>query len=159
MTYIEEIRIVRFAGIRDRVISLSCGLNLIIGGNESGKSSTEAFLNYLFYGFADKAERTRWMPLDGGACEGSCTVSCDGQRYRERRTLPSGAERMNVVDLASRAPIPEITVPGEFFFGVPRDIFVGAAQVRQSDVATLDSRMGEAVDNMLFSADEHINIP
>lgn len=160
MTYIEEIRIVRFAGIRDRVISLSCGLNLIIGGNESGKSSTEAFLNYIFYGFADKAERTRWIPLDGGACEGSCTVSCDGQRFRvERRTVPSGAERMNVIDLASHAPIPEIAVPGEHFFGVPRDIFVGAAQVRQSDVATLDSRMGEAVDNMLFSADEHINIP
>ena len=160
MTYIEEIRIVRFAGIRDRVIALSCGLNLIIGGNESGKSSTEAFLTFLFYGFADKAERTRWMPLDGGACEGSCTVVCDDQRYRvERRAVPSGAERVIVLDLASRSPIPEVKTPGEYFFGVPRDIFVGAAQVRQSDVATLDSRMGEAVDNMLFSADEHINIP
>ena len=160
MTYIEEIHIVRFAGIRDRVIALSCGLNLIIGGNESGKSSTEAFLSFLFYGFADKAERTRWMPLDGGACEGSCTVVCDDQRYRvERRAIPSGAERVTVLDLASRSPIPEVKIPGEYFFGVPRDIFVGAAQVRQSDVATLDSRMGEAVDNMLFSADEHVNIP
>ncbi len=160
MTYIEEIRIVRFAGLRDRTLTLSCGVNLIIGGNESGKSTTEAFLTFLFYGFADKNERTRWMPLDGGSCEGSCIVVCDGQKYRvERRAAPGGNERLNVIDLASRAPIPEITKPGDFFFGVPRDIFTGTARISQSDVSTLDTRMGEAVDNMLFSADEHVNVP
>lgn len=46
---IKEVRCDQFAGLRDREIDLKSGLNLIIGENESGKSTLVELIYRMFF--------------------------------------------------------------------------------------------------------------
>ena len=54
---IKQIHIDAFGKLSDTDISLTDGLNIIEGKNESGKSTLGAFIKFIFYGL-DSKERT-----------------------------------------------------------------------------------------------------
>ena len=53
---IEKIEIGSFGKLDNMTISLSDGVNIIRGGNESGKSTICNFIKFIFYGLPSKAE-------------------------------------------------------------------------------------------------------
>ena len=62
MTF-ESLYIKSFGKLNGKRISFSDGVNIIEGGNESGKSTICAFIQFIFYGLPSKtAEKLRFLP-------------------------------------------------------------------------------------------------
>ena len=58
-----ELKIAAFGKLKDRVIPLRPGMNVITGDNESGKSTIGAFILAMLFGAeADSTEYTRYLP-------------------------------------------------------------------------------------------------
>ncbi len=121
---IKRVNCDQFAGLLDREIDLEKGLNIIIGENESGKSSLVDLLYSLFFQNAsmdkrrDQAFAGKYFPKTAGAVSGDVidgTVrfataegvyklakEWDGREGRSRLTLPDGTvireeEKINAV--------------------------------------------------------------
>ncbi|MBQ7365217.1 MAG: AAA family ATPase [Clostridia bacterium] len=168
--YIEKLSIESFGSLSQVSYDLTSGVNIFRGKNESGKSTLAAFIKFIFYGLCGKtpdqtmSEKTRYTNWDHGISGGALVINVDGVRYRiERRVTPatkaSGKETVKIIDLASGAEVFEKQCPGEVFFGVGEDIFAQTAFSAQGSGSVVDSeKMNVAIDNMLFSGNEALNI-
>lgn len=162
--YIENIKIKTFGKLENVDITLSEGVNIIEGANESGKSTLAAFIKFIFYGIPTK-ERAAAASWRTGSAEGSLSVNTGEHRYRiERSMLPAGGERagwresVQIVDLENNMPCHKGVVPGEFFFGVDQELFAATAFTGQiGGAATGGTKVAEAIENLLFSADETVD--
>ncbi|MBE6556082.1 MAG: hypothetical protein E7663_07665 [Ruminococcaceae bacterium] len=163
-----EVYAEEFGCLLDRRFSFWGGINLIEGKNESGKSTLLALLRFLFYGFpkkgaADREERDRRLSWRGRVAAGSLLLEWQGEyytvarRYAIRGTLghESGAEVLKVVYAESGKDVAlEGKTPGEFFMGLPAELYDSSLCVRQSDLARVsEGGTGEAVGELLFSGD------
>ena len=126
------------------------GMNLIEGENESGKSTLLAFFRFLFYGFPRKNaaggdEREKRLSFRTRRAAGSLTFTCGEGTYRIFRAVTAKNEReatetLSVtgepeggeIDLAGKTP-------GEFFLGIPAELYDSSFCVRQSEL----DRVGE----------------
>lgn len=155
MLYLKELHIVRFGTLSDITLPLTEGLNLITGPNEAGKSTVAAFIRFLFYGFSGKAERESRMPPDGSPCSGFALLESDGKPYRVERRLSGTSDRSQIIDLETNTPLKGAGSPGELFFGMPAEVYSNTAYFLQAGGGVVNGReAGEAIDNMLFGADE-----
>lgn len=160
MITLDTIHIQAFGGIADRTIALTKGLNLLRGDNESGKSTLLAFLRYMLYGFPSSAEKKRLRPLDGSIPAGTLTLTKDGESYRiHRRTPASGRDQVQVVRLRDGAEEAPGMEPGEFFLGIPSDLFDQTALIRQGEGGAVDGKkLAQSINNLLTSADETVSV-
>ena len=160
-----QLNIVEFGGLKNKVIDLDGGLNILTGDNESGKSTIMLFIRFMLYGLPKKGskglERERALSFDNRRAEGSMLVERDGRQLRiERRATASGTrlnETLVTTDLMTGETLDG--EPGQIFFGVPVEVFEsssGISQMRAADVS--DGRAASAIENMLVSADESIDI-
>ncbi len=168
--YIEKLSIESFGSLSGVSYDLMSGVNIFHGKNESGKSTLAAFIKFIFYGLCGKtpdqsmSEKTRYTNWDHGISGGSLVLNVEGIRYRiERRVTPaakaSGKETLKVIDLASGTEVFAGKVPGEVFFGVGEEIFAQTAFSAQGSGSVVDSeKMNIAIDNMLLSGDESLNV-
>ncbi len=168
---INELHIAAFGGLIDRDISLDNGLNIIEGANESGKTSAAMFIKFIFYGLSAKStggalsERKRYVNFEKGAASGYLICTEGGVSYRVERSLyvsgdGDGAvrESVRIVNLGDGS-ITNGGCPGEFFFGVGENVFVNTVFVGQlGDIRPDGDGLGGAVENMLSSADENVNL-
>ena len=156
---IKSLYLADFSGAKNRTIELSEGFNVIEGENESGKSTIAAFIKFMFYGFADKAERSRYYSFGTTSASGTMTLVHEGREYRIEREYNEGArEKVAVIDTESGAPCFNGKSPAEVFLGVPADIFSHTAYIGQASGSSVDGgRVSRAIENILFSADESVN--
>ena len=167
-----ECTLVEFGSFKNKTFTFGDGLNIIEGGNESGKSTLLAFIKFMFYGVPRKsasdvvAERDRILSWDGGIAAGRMTVeTADGVFRIERvmRHVQNGArdtypETVKMIDTATGEPIHKGEEPGEVFFGVPRHVFESTAAVGQAQCTQLHTaELGSSIENMLFTGDESLN--
>jgi recombinational DNA repair ATPase RecF len=96
--YIKELRIEEFGALRAATVPLSNGINLLIGNNETGKSTLCAFIKFIFYGFADSKERELHASLRTGNSAGALVVSKDGVLYRIERRDAGRVRNVSVYD-------------------------------------------------------------
>lgn len=171
---INTLNIISFGGLRNCVIDLSDGVNVVYGANESGKTSAAMFIKFVFYGLNGRrsknsmTERQRYVNRTTLQAAGSvlCT-SDDGTQWRIERLVSlsdgqSVRERVRITNMTTG----ESTIgqnPGEFFFGVPEEVFVSTCFVSQSgqmkpDVSGL-SATDTAIGNLLNAADETVDVP
>ncbi len=167
--YIENIKIGNFGKLQNKEYDLSCGVNIIEGKNESGKTTIGEFIKFVFYGLSNKidyttdlSERKRHISWKSNDASGSIVINTGEKRYRiERSLLPHGAtyrDEFTVVDLANNSEVVGIKNPGEFFFGIPEEVFTHTVYVRQADGAYFNGEsIGQAVENIFYSADESVN--
>lgn len=168
--YIEKIAIESFGSLSSVSYDLTSGINIIRGNNESGKSTLAAFIKFIFYGLCGKlpdqsmSEKTRYTNWDHGISGGYLVVNDNGNRYRiERRITPAakavGKEKIKIVDLESGAEVLKGVSPGEHFFGVTEEVFSQSAFSAQGSGSLVDAeKMNNAIDNILFSADESVSV-
>lgn len=156
---IENVNIVSFGNLSDVSLRFSDGMNVIEGGNESGKSTLAAFLCYIFYGFSDKTEREKHLSFANGSAEGSITVRTgEGKSYRIERRTSGRRDECRIIELSGNTQVFAGEIPGIVFFGVPETVFVNSSYIRQLGGNVNAKEVGEAVDNILFSADESVNL-
>ncbi len=167
------LHITSFGGLRNRTVELTDGVNLIEGKNESGKSSAAMFIKFMFYGLSSRSgknapsERQRYVNRDTGEASGDLTLRTDeGILYRLERTLTVSddgppRERIRIIRTDTGESITG-EEPGEYFFGVPADVFVNTCFISQNAVLqpeiTAAGRSGQAVENLLTTADENMDL-
>ena len=161
-----------FGAFRGKTFTFGDGMNIIEGGNESGKSTLLAFIRFMLYGVPRKsagemvAERDRILSWSGGLAQGSMVVETADGTFRIERAMrrsQSGAretfpETVKIFDAATGEQVHKGEEPGEVFFGVPMHVFESTAAVRQTRCTTLHtSELGSSIENMLFTGDESLN--
>ncbi|MBE6595506.1 MAG: hypothetical protein E7644_06875 [Ruminococcaceae bacterium] len=155
-----------FGCLSDRRFTFGEGFNLIEGANESGKSTLQALLRFLFYGFPRRAgaegeERDKRLSWKWRRAAGSAVVAVNDSTYTvTRKYLLRGTagketpvEELHVIDMTTGREVERgDKTPGEFLLGLPAELYDSTLCVRQSDidrVGTPDT--GEAVTTLLFS--------
>ena len=152
---IERVYIESFGALKDLDLSFDRGINILEGGNESGKSSVAAFVRFMFYG-------TVASDRPAQAAGGSLELSCENGRYRIERRYNGRAkglpeEELTIIDLKKNVPI-RGTDPAYLFLGVPAELFDRSSFMAQLDRrAVTGEHLSLAVENMLSSADESIS--
>ncbi len=169
---IERIAIERFGNLSDLRLEFGPGLNVLVGDNESGKSTVAAFIRYMLYGFSQNApsdlpEREKRVSWEEGLAAGEMEVSLsDGRRLRILRrteaTEQAGRigyrEESSLVDLRDGSTLPFRALPGDAFFGVPEQVYANTAFFSQSSLARFnENEMAQAMENLLFSGDERVS--
>ncbi len=169
---LKSLHIISFGGLRDCHIDLERGLNVISGANESGKSSAAMFIKFIFYGLSGKntralpSERKRYVNRETGQAAGYITaVTESGDEYRLERALITSdnaapRERVRIINQRTGECITGQN-PGEYFFGMPEEVFVDTCFISQSasirpSIGTSDTK--GAVENLLTSANENVDI-
>lgn len=169
---LKSLHIISFGGLRDCHIALERGLNVISGANESGKSSAAMFIKFIFYGLSGKntralpSERKRYVNRETGQAAGYITaVTESGDEYRLERVLITSdnaapRERVRIINQRTGECITGQN-PGEYFFGMPEEVFVDTCFISQSasirpSIGTSDTK--GAVENLLTSANENVDI-
>lgn len=154
---IESLYIRAFGGLRDYSLTLTEGMNIIEGANESGKTTLAAFIVYCLYGF-DKTEKSLRTGWDGKPCGGSIQLSHEGKRLRIERESGSKSDSTAIYDTSTNEKIYFEQSPGEQLLGIPKELFLRTAYVGQASGSAFDGKsVSGAVENLLFSADEAIN--
>ena len=146
---IRRLRLVNFKRFADHEVVLEPGLNLIVGPNESGKSSiAEALSTVLFADPSSRSPLLRSLEKWGGS--GGMKLELDFEHgsdsYRLSKDFGAGtaelARRTEGDVIADRAEINRI-IAGVVGFET-RDAFESIASVHQDDLAALEGRGGQA---------------
>ena len=163
---IKELYIAEFGAIKNKKIEFGDEnmLNVIYGENESGKSTVFLFIKFMLYGLQRKAqtntERERSLSWSGAVASGSLVLLHNGKEYRIERTFSDRArgEKLVILSLDSGLPISTDRSPGEYFLGVPREVFESSACVGQMRSSEINGeKTAQSLSNMLSSADESVD--
>ena len=164
---LNTIHINRFGKLSNLDLQLSDGLNVLEGCNESGKTTIAAFIKYIFYGLSGRSDRDgiseKKRYVSASEIGGYITLTTDdGIPYRIERTSSysgdNSKESIQVCHLQTHV-MKSVPCPGELFFGVPENVFVNTAYVGQLAAVRPDGgSLTGAVENILFSADENVNL-
>lgn len=163
-----SINITEFGGLSDFKLEFDGALNIIEGGNESGKSTILLFIIYMLYGLPKTArkntpgayDRSRSLSWANSKAEGSMEIEQDGVHYRiertnVRRTATSEAQ-ITDIDTGARAHMGK--EPGEVFLGVSRETFESCLWCGQSRAAAISGeKLTETLSNLSLTADESVN--
>lgn len=161
-----QINISEFGCIKDKIIEPSGALNIIYGENESGKSTLLLFIKFMLYGLtrrsATNTERERSISWSGHRAAGSMTVSHGGRNYRIERSFSEsgrgGSEKLSLLCLDDGERIDTDKSVGEYFLGVPREVFESTACVGQMRSAEINGdKLASGIENMLSAADESVD--
>lgn len=160
--FISDIFIEEFGGLLNKSIALKSGMNLLVGLNETGKSTVCAFIKYVFYGFSGAKEKERHASLNTGRSAGAVILDKDGRTFRVERRDAGSVHYVAVYDASTGVEFTEwkknAQTPGDYFFGVSQELYSRSVYVSQENGARLDGGSAEAVSNLLLSGDETVNL-
>jgi hypothetical protein len=149
-------------------LKFSPGLNVVVGDNERGKSTLQALITSIMYGFepvrgrASKDEPIRpierYRPWDGGPYDGTLVVESnkggapdayrlsrdfgerpDASSFRMER-MSDGREVAAAEIASERGPVS----PGEWLTGMEESLFAASAVVRQNRLSDASAESGRA---------------
>ena len=163
---IKELYIAEFGGIKNKKIEFGKDnmLNVIYGENESGKSTVFLFIKFMLYGLQRKSqsniERERSLSWSGSVASGSMTIEHNGKEFRIERNFSDRVrgEKLLILSLETGTPILTDKSVGEYFLGVPREVFESSACVSQMGSSEVNGeKTVQSLSNMLSSADEGVD--
>jgi hypothetical protein len=133
-----SLHIAGFGRLAERRFDFSSGLNVVYGPNESGKSTLANAIVATLYG-AERKKDT-WRPWGGGAFATTLVyVLAGGEQIEIRRDFERDGKGLHVYDRGGNEISAKLggqkLVPGEAHLGVPLDVFLNAACVKQQGMA------------------------
>lgn len=159
---VESLYIEAFGMLRDFKLSFVEGMNILEGGNESGKSTIAAFIKFILYGFDIRdggTERNRRINRTTGTASGQMIISTHEGRWQiERRVtkgkIPTDApyEVLGIKDLTTGKNVTWPKTPGETLLGVGRDLYECTAFLAKPVEGADDGLvLRQNIEGMLFS--------
>lgn len=156
---IKTINIIAFGGLKDKVINLNNGINIIYGENEAGKSTIQAFIKIWLYGMSNykgkdykQNERLKYMPITGETISGELCVEFRNHEYIIRRTFGKSKKEDTsyIIDAISGEEINHISKeePGKYFFNINRATFVNTLFIGQLGVEVRKDKEEEIIDKI-----------
>lgn len=131
---IKALNIERYGKFSGRTFEFGEKINLICGGNESGKSTILSFMFFMLYGPSGNS-----YEKDGAA--GSMTVLMDGVEYLIERSYDELHDVCSVTDAASGRRCFEGQQPGAALLGFSSDAFKSACFVGQQSGELINDRL------------------
>lgn len=168
---IKRIFISAFGGIKDLSINLSSGMNIIYGKNEAGKSSTQAFIKAMFYGFTSNKQsirdndRKRYIPWDSDSMNGELIIEDEKKtEYLIKRSFARTKKNdtsvvLNSISGAQAKNIDELE-PGINIFGLGCEAFEKTLFIKQLESKVSRDNEDEIMtklSNLSQSGDEEIS--
>ncbi len=160
--YIKELIIEEFAGVCNVKLAFDRAFNLIVGENETGKSTVCAFIKFMLYGFTDSKEKARLSSLKTGSSSGAMIIEHDGKAYRITRRVSGRINAVSVYDESDGSEFSDWKTNaesvGEYFMGIPAALYTRSVYVSQAEGSHLDGGSAEAISNLLLTGDEALNL-
>ena len=176
-----RMQLIGFGKFRDRTIELSPELNLLEGPNEAGKSTIQAFLTGMFYGFFQPGtkrrsytlHRDKYQPWDGGSYRGVLVCRNEERAWRIERTFDKDSESVKVyddltgddltLDFAYNTVTRQVQV-GEKLLGLSKTAFNNTANIAQMTCASVAQESGFSAEvsdkllSMMKTADSSLSL-
>lgn len=166
---IREISIDGFGKFHNYQSSLSDGIQVIYGKNESGKTTIRRFMEAMLFGMekgrglaARKDDYTKYMPAQGGKYGGFMVFEKDGRLYRVWRSFQPGQGK---VRLFYEDTMEEIDLPNESLchkiFEENKNSFDSTVSMTQADISTgreMQQVLQNSMANLRSSRDAEIDI-
>ena len=157
-----------FGKLHNDQLTLSSGLNLIYAPNESGKSTWVHFLRTMLYGLSTRdrgpmADKNRFAPWDGSAMQGRMDIRQGDTAYTITRTTrransPMGEFRCTYADTATEAEGITGQNCGEYFLGIPREVFERSAFIGQNALAVgHNSELERRIASLMTTGQEDVS--
>ncbi|MDO5725423.1 MAG: AAA family ATPase [Tissierellia bacterium] len=175
---IKKLILSSFGKFQNKTISLTEGLNIIHGQNESGKSTVNAFINAMFYGFIKSGMRRtvytpeyeKYFPWESDRYAGSIVFEKNDSLIRIDSVFNKSYEEFKIYDANSLKDIlPElgdigrekIVQSGRYFWGISEKTFEHTAYLAQGGIHNKEiiiNEINELLTNSLKSNDENISV-
>lgn len=167
---IDKIEIDGFGKLNNFSLSLDSGFNLILGENESGKSTLCAFLLSVFYDMPNDGKRLelseslrrKYKPWNGERFGGRVYFTHAGRQYILEKTFGATkrSDRARLLDAATWDECGSAENAGERFFGLGREGFLKTLYI--TGLAADGAEMGSEeiltrLSNLETSGDEDIS--
>jgi DNA repair protein SbcC/Rad50 len=138
---LERLEVPGFGGLRDRTVDFHSRLTLVLGDNESGKSTLHRAVRAALYGIdaggqgrpVERSDWARWTPWTAGPYGVALTYTLeDGRRIRVARRLDTREQGVQVLELGGSDLTDEVrsgraVSPGRFHLGVDESVFCASA--------------------------------
>ncbi|MEA2718157.1 MAG: hypothetical protein QOJ39_21 [Candidatus Eremiobacteraeota bacterium] len=153
---LRSLRVDGFGRLADRNFTFGPGLNVVVGGNEAGKSTLAAAIVASLYGFS-RGEKERWRPWLGAPYATALTYeTADGGVWEVHRAFERDSKGVRVydadgADAAARLGSGKSLSPGEAHLRISLDVFLQTACARQRAIA-LDAGSANDVSTALAQA-------
>lgn len=152
-----------FGKLLNSELHLEDGLNIICGGNETGKSTWSAFIRAMLFGISTRerstaefmADKEKYLPWSAEKMYGRIKLLHDGKEYElERKSGRNGVlQNAEVIDVRTGLPVSEFSAsPGEAFLGVKKEVFERSAFIGQSSLAVDNDKSGELQSKIISLA-------
>lgn len=111
---IDKIEIDAFGGLTGFSLELGEGFQVLLGGNEEGKTTLMSFLKMMFYSKVARSRslehnlRKKYAPWDGSPMGGAVEFCVGKRRYRLQKSFGDtpAKDMMLLLDLAAGEPVP-----------------------------------------------------
>jgi recombinational DNA repair ATPase RecF len=147
---LERLEISGFGRLDDLCLDLSPQITVVLGANESGKSTVHRAVRAALYGIdaggqgraAQRSEWARWRPWEGNRYGVVLTYNlADGRRFRVARRLEQREERVQVQELGGRDVTDalrsgRIVTPGLHHLGIDEAVFAASASIGEEGLET-----------------------
>lgn len=157
-----------FGRLEQAELSLHPQLNIVEAPNEGGKSTWTAFLQVMFYGLNTRdrsptADKRRYQPWSGALMEGSMDLCAGGRdltivRRTARTNSPMSA--FSAVYTGTAAAVDGLTAAscGELLLGVPQEVYVRSAMIRQGGVAIdRHASLEQRINSLITTGEEDVS--
>lgn len=161
---IRKLEIISFGKFKNKTIDFNEGLNVIIGNNESGKSTIIAFISAMLYGFGDNrgkglSLREKYIPWGGDFCEGKILVTLDSGQNITLYRKSGSVKKYDVLNIYDTDTGEDISIMPEEITGVSSETFFKTLCIRQmgSSVDGSNSEIVSRISNIADGGDESIS--
>lgn len=161
---ITKLRIGGFGKLQNVDIDLCNGINLIEGGNESGKSTVHSFVRAMLFGLEPKKrlEYSRYIPRDiPGNYQGSMDFEHNGHNYRIYRNFLKGSQSCVFTDLDTGEELPANTditmIMPEMTENAYRNT-IAPSQTEMKPDREFDNDVGNLIANLTMAKTSEVDV-
>lgn len=165
---IKRLEIGRFGKLRDYILDLDDGFQILYGDNEGGKTTIMNFIYLMFYGGAKPANingtvnpRQNYLPWDGGEMSGAVVFEHRGTEYRlEKVFRKSKATDMVVLwnnSTGEKEAVPKGEEIGTRFFDMTASAFEKSVFVGNIGASGSDDDISSRLSNLVSNGDETVS--
>lgn len=175
---LKKIILTNFGKFENYILDLDSGLNIVYGKNEAGKSTIQAFIHGMFYGFIKPNvkktiyldELKKYEPFDRQDYRGSIVFEYEKTIYRIERIFKRNYEDLKIYNEVTGEDITRnfanlgnnrIIQPGFYFFDMDYRTFKNTICIGQNEIVVdkkISEDLRERLSNSYQTNSENISI-